>query len=116
MARRRIARRAGLVKNAVKANVLALSTTNKETFGSVFNVACGKYYSLNQVVGAIKESLIQHGKYNEGSKIVHGPDRPGDIRDSLADISLTTKQLGYDDLDLFEEGIDVYLKMLCSDD
>lgn len=104
------------VKNAVKANVLALSTSNKETFGSVFNVACGKYYSLNQVVGAIKESLIHHGKYNDASKIVHGPDRPGDIRDSLADISLTTEQLGYDDLDLFEEGIDVYLKMLCSDD
>jgi nucleoside-diphosphate-sugar epimerase len=104
------------VKNAVKANVLALSTSNKETFGSVFNVACGKYYSLNQVVGAIKESLITLGKYNDASKVVHGPDRPGDIRDSLADISLTTEQLGYDDLDLFEEGIDVYLKMLCSDD
>lgn len=104
------------VKNAVRANVLALATSNKETFGSVFNVACGQYFSLNQVVGAIKESLITHGKYNEACKIVHGPDRPGDIRDSLADISLTTKLLGYDDLDLFEEGIDVYLKMLCTDE
>lgn len=104
------------VKNAVKANVLALSTSNTETFGSVFNVACGQYFSLNQIVGAIKDSLITHGKYNEACKIVHGPDRPGDIRDSLADISLTTKQLGYDDLDFFEDGIDVYLKMLCSDD
>ncbi len=104
------------VKNAVKANALALSTTNTDTFGSVYNVACGQYFSLNQVVGAIKESLIAHGKYNDACKIVHGPDRPGDIRDSLADISLTTKQLGYDDLDLFEDGIDVYLKMLCSDD
>lgn len=104
------------VKNAVKANVLALSTSNDETFGNVFNVACGQYFSLNQVVGAIKESLISHGKYNPACEIVHGPDRPGDIRDSLADISLTTKQLGYGDLDLFEEGIDVYLKMLCADD
>jgi UDP-N-acetylglucosamine 4-epimerase len=104
------------VKNAVKANVLALSTSNEETFGTVFNVACGQYFSLNQVVGAIKESLITFGKYNDACEIVHGPDRAGDIRDSLADISLTTKQLGYDDLDLFEEGIDVYLNMLCSDD
>ena len=103
------------VKNAVKANVLALATSNKDTFGSVFNVACGQYFSLNQVVGAIKESLVAHGKYNEDCEIIHGPDRPGDIRDSLADISLTTKQLGYEDLDLFEEGIDVYLKMLCTD-
>ncbi len=104
------------VKNAVKANVLALATTNQETFGSVFNVACGQYFSLNQVVNAIKESLISYGKYNEACEIVHGPDRPGDIRDSLADISLTTKQLGYDNLDLFEDGIDVYLRMLCTND
>jgi UDP-N-acetylglucosamine 4-epimerase len=103
------------VNNAVKANVLALATSNQETFGSVFNVACGQYFSLNQVVKAIKESLITYGKYNEACEIVHGPDRPGDIRDSLADISLTTKHLGYDDLDLFEKGIDVYLKMLCTD-
>lgn len=104
------------VRNAVKANVLALSTSNDETFGNVFNVACGQFFSLNQVIGAIKESLISLGKYNPACEIVHGPERPGDIRDSLADISLTTKQLGYDDLDLFEEGIDVYLKMLCADD
>lgn len=104
------------VKNAVKANVLALATTNEETYGSVFNVACGQYFSLNQVVNAIKNSLISYGKYNEACEIVHGPDRPGDIRDSLADISLTTKQLGYDNLDLFEDGIDVYLRMLCTND
>jgi len=103
------------VKNAVKANVLALATSNNESYGNVFNVACGQYFSLNQVVNAIKDSLISYGKYNEDCEIVHGPDRPGDIRDSLADISLTTKQLGYDDLDFFEEGIDVYLKMLCAD-
>lgn len=104
------------VKNAVKANVLALASRNEETYGSVFNVACGQYFSLNQVVGAIKNSLIAYGKYNEECEIVHGPDRPGDIRDSLADISLTTKQLGYENLDLFEDGIDVYLRMLCTND
>jgi UDP-N-acetylglucosamine/UDP-N-acetylgalactosamine 4-epimerase len=104
------------VRNAVKANVLALSTTNKEAYGNVFNVACGQYFSLNQVIDAIKDSLIRFGKFNANCNIVHGPDRPGDIRDSLADISLTTKQLGYTDLDYFEDGIDVYLRMLCQND
>ncbi len=103
------------VRNAVKANVLALATSNSEAYGSVFNVACGQHFSLNQVVQAIKNGLIKNGKYNEASRIVHGPDRAGDIRDSLADISLTTKQLGYTDLDFFEDGIDVYLRMLCTD-
>ncbi len=103
------------VRNAVKANVLALATNNTETYGSVFNVACGQHFSLNQVVQAIKNGLIKNGKYNDACRIIHGPYRAGDIRDSLADISLTTKQLGYTDLDFFEDGIDVYLRMLCTD-
>ena len=102
------------VNNAVKANILALASNNDQAFGRVFNVACGQYFSLNQVIEAIKNGLISYGKYNEACEIVHGPDRPGDIRDSLADISETTEHLGYTDLDLFEDGINVYLKMLCS--
>ncbi|MFT5778968.1 MAG: UDP-N-acetylglucosamine 4-epimerase [Crocinitomicaceae bacterium] len=103
------------VKNAVKANVLALATDNPGAFGSAFNIACGKHFSLNQVVGAIKEVLIDLEKYDEACAIVNGPDRPGDIRDSLADITNTTEQLGYDDLHYFEEGITEYLKLLCAE-
>jgi UDP-N-acetylglucosamine 4-epimerase len=104
------------VKNAVKANVLALSTTNEETFGGAFNVACGTFYSLNNIVEAIKTTLIELEAYNAKTKIIHGPDRPGDIRDSLADISNTTKQLGYENLNFFEEGISEYLRGLVQND
>ncbi len=103
------------VKNAVKANILALATTNESAYGHAFNIACGTYFSLNDVVAAIKEVLIDLGKYNEDCTIVNGPDRPGDIRDSLADITNTTEQLGYDDLNYFEEGISEYLKLLCAE-
>lgn len=102
------------VKNAVKANTLALSTTNDNIFGNAYNVACGQYFSLNDVVRTIKEYLIKMNAYNENCEIIHGPDRPGDIRDSLADITSTKNDLGYSDVHLFEEGISEYLEMLCA--
>jgi len=98
------------VKNAVKANVLALSSTNIESFGKVFNVACGQFFSLNNVVSSIKSELIKLGVFNEKTQIIHGPDRAGDVRDSLADISLTKDMLNYTDLIFFERGMEIYLK------
>ncbi len=103
------------VKNAVKANVLALATENDKAYGKAFNVACGQYFSLNDVVKTMKESLEAHGKFHPNTTIVHGPDRPGDIRDSLADISRTRELLGYDDLHFFAEGIAEYLGMLSTE-
>jgi nucleoside-diphosphate-sugar epimerase len=104
------------VKNAVKANTLALSLENESAYGETFNVACGAYFSLNDVVNSVKETLQKYGKYNDACTIVNGPDRPGDIRDSLADITKTTEQLGYEDLHYFDQGISEYLGMLCQDD
>lgn len=100
------------VKNAVKANVLALSTENSDAFGRAFNVACGEFFSLNNVIDAIKSNLIKLGKYNQNTTIVNGPDRPGDVRDSLADIAETESILGYTDAVRFEEGITDYLTTL----
>ena len=101
------------IKNAVKANVLALSSENENTFGQTYNIACGKFFSINQVVKAIKESLMSNGRYNENCTIVHGPARPGDIRDSLANVGNTSEDLDYKELHYFEEGISEYLGVLC---
>lgn len=103
------------VKNAVKANLKGLATHNDEAFGKVFNVACGTFFTLNQVVNSIMEKLKELGYYNDNCTIVHGPDRPGDIRDSLADISKTEDILSYKDVHQFNEGIAEYLEALCSD-
>lgn len=100
------------VKNAVKANLLALSTPNKEAFGSVFNVACGHFYSLNNVIEEIAIGLKERGKYHEDTTIVNGPERLGDIKDSLADISNTQAILDYKDLYYFKDGINEYLDWL----
>lgn len=93
------------VKNAVKANILALSTENSQTYGNVFNVACGHFLSLNQVVESLQKNLKERGLLHPNSKIVYGPERAGDIRNSLADITETQQQLNYSDLTKFDEGI-----------
>lgn len=97
------------VMNAVQANVLALSIDNNVAFGNAFNVACGEYFSLNMIVDSIRNNLKSIGVYNSESTIVHGPDRKGDVRDSLADITDTINKLNYQSPVLFDEGI----KKLC---
>ena len=100
------------VLNAVKANVLGLSVDNELAYGEAFNVACGEYLSLNGVIEAIKIGLTDHDRFNRQSTIVNGPDRPGDVRDSLADISDTAHKLNYDYPIRFDEGMKVYLEYI----
>lgn len=100
------------VLNAVQANVLGLSTENEEAFGKAFNVACGEYLSLNGVIEAIKEQLLSLNVYNLNTKIVHGPERLGDVRNSLADITKTTSELNYSHPISFEDGMGIYMNSL----
>ena len=100
------------VKNAVKANLLALSTENQEAYGRVFNIACGDSYTLNYIIKEIKGGLSERGLYNARSVVKHGPDRPGDIRSSLADIELTKIVLEYQNLIKFHEGVNHLLSQL----
>ena len=97
------------VENAVNANILALATENEEAFGKVYNVACGQFLSLNNVITSMRTILEREGKLHAETRVVNGPERPGDIRDSLADISDTTNDLGYEQPVLFDEGIEKYI-------
>lgn len=100
------------VKNAVKANLLGLSADNNLAYGSVFNVACGQFLSLNSVIEEIRTRLIKMELYNPMTKLTYGPDRMGDIKDSLADISDTERILDYADLYYFKQGISEYLEWI----
>lgn len=104
------------VMNAVKANILGLTTDSDGAFGNTFNVACGEFFSLNDVVKEIKENLLKRNKYNPDSQIVNGPDRPGDIRDSLANIDRTEKYLGYNEPIYFKAGMEEYCDWLENSD
>jgi nucleoside-diphosphate-sugar epimerase len=77
------------IDNAVRANLLAASTSRKLA-GEVVNVACGERTSLNQLLRAIGEltGTALQPEYRD--------TRPGDVRDSLADVSAARELLGYE--------------------
>ena len=77
------------VENAVQANILALFTEKEEALNKVYNIAYGVQTSLNERVEIIKEI--------GGSDLApkYGPDRKGDVKHSLADISKAKNILGY---------------------
>lgn len=87
------------VANAVAANLLA-STAPAAAVGEVFNVACGERTSLNQLYRQLQQHLQTH------IAPVHGPSRPGDVRDSLADIGKAERLLGYAGKIRFAEGLE----------
>jgi nucleoside-diphosphate-sugar epimerase len=98
------------VDNAVQANVIALSSSNSLSFGKVYNVACGEFFSLNNVIHSLQNELKELGVYNSDTTIEHGQERPGDVRNSLADISQTKADLGYTSIVYFSDGIRKYLE------
>lgn len=87
------------VDNVVQANIKA-AFSNLDSH-EVFNVAVGERISVNNLWNTIKELA---GTENE---VVHGPPRPGDVRDSLANIDKGKKLLGYNPQFKFSEGIKV---------
>jgi UDP-N-acetylglucosamine 4-epimerase len=77
------------VENAVQANIRAAFTENEEAFNKVYNAAVGDSISLND--------LYQYLQEISGINLPaqYGPSRPGDIRDSQADITLAQTLLDY---------------------
>jgi nucleoside-diphosphate-sugar epimerase len=87
------------IDNAVSANLLACSAPAAECAGRVFNCATGRRVTLNETFEALKKLTGHSGTAK------YCPERAGDIKHSLADISLAQEHLGYEPLVNFEEGL-----------
>jgi UDP-glucose 4-epimerase len=87
------------IDNAVEANLLACKAPALQAAGKVFNVATGKRITLTETF-----KLLQELTSYAGSPI-HGPERRGDIKHSLADISAAEHNLGYKPKVYFQEGL-----------
>ncbi len=87
------------VENAVQINVKGMLTYNEEAFGKVYNVAVGERFTVNQLYNACKEHLQSNWQ------ATYREPRAGDIRDSLADVSLAKNLLGYQPTKKFEDGL-----------
>lgn len=87
------------VDNAVQVNIRAMLAANPDAFNKVYNVAVGENYSVNYLYNACSEYL------GSNWEPVFREPRAGDIRNSLADISLAKNLLGYQPTKTFSKGL-----------
>jgi UDP-glucose 4-epimerase len=87
------------IDNVVSANLSAAKAPAAQAAGQVFNVATGTRVDLNETFHLLKKIIGFNGD------VKYAPDRAGDVKHSLADLSRTEKHLGYKPLVNFEEGL-----------
>lgn len=87
------------VENAVQANIKALLNTKDLPHHEAVNIACGERTTLNQLWDCIQEISGYH------AEAIHGTERAGDVRHSLADINKASQLFGYDPQWRIKEGL-----------
>lgn len=88
------------VDNAVQANVRGFFAS-KAAANQVFNVACGERIDINYLWDALQSAA------DFKLEAIYGPERQGDVRDSLADISKAQNLLGYQPRYTVREGLKI---------
>ncbi|HTQ39940.1 MAG TPA: SDR family oxidoreductase [Pirellulales bacterium] len=87
------------VADVVQANLRAAEAEAEQVSGRVFNVATGRRVTLLDLIAQLNKLL------GTSVKPKHDKERPGDVRESLADISEARKHLHYEPKVDFEEGL-----------
>ncbi len=85
------------VDNVVESNILAIDAP--DVSGKVFNIACGRMVSLNELAGALQELI------GSNSEVRYERERLGEVKHSLADIALARARLGYEPVVDLHEGL-----------
>ncbi len=93
------------VENVVQANIKSLLNSNTISESVVFNIACGQRTSLNELW-----KIISHLSDVDGISPEYRPERKGDIRDSLANITKAIDYLNYFPNYNVEEGLSLLLR------
>lgn len=91
------------VENVIEANLKACLAP-KEANGEAFNIAYGGREYLNDIYFGLTKAL------GVDIEPIYGPERPGDIKHSNADISKARRLLGYDPAWSFERGIEAAIE------
>ena len=87
------------IDNVVHANLLAAAAPAEKVSGKMMNAACGTTITLNQTFELLRELTGFTGS------TAYADGRAGDIRDSLADITLAGELIGYRPVVNFREGL-----------
>ena len=87
------------VANAVHANLLA-ARSGRPLGGAVINVACGERVTVNELAAAMADVLAPGAP-----PVEYRPERAGDVKHSLADLTRARELLGYEPIVRFAEGL-----------
>ena len=93
------------IENAIQANILAATNTNKKALNNIYNIALGDRTSLNELY-AMLQSAINKQSNIKHSKLIYRDFRAGDVKHSQADISKARNLLGYRPTHKVKPGID----------
>jgi UDP-glucose 4-epimerase len=93
------------VDDVVQANIKA---ANSIGVSGAFNIASGTRITINDLVKMIAQNN------SCGIEVIHTEERPGDVRHSLADISLANKMIGYQPTVELENGVKKYVEWVRS--
>lgn len=85
------------VDNVVEANLLAARV--EHTAGQVLNIACGQAVTVNEIIDMINDLT------GNNIKPIYTDPRPGDVKHSLADITLAKKLIGFEPTVPFRQGL-----------
>jgi UDP-glucose 4-epimerase len=87
------------IDNVVSANLLAAAAPAAAVSGKAYNVGCGSRTSLLDIIESLERLL--------GRPLVrkHSPTRVGDVPHTLADISAAKRDMGYEPIVDFAEGL-----------
>ena len=83
----------------VSANLLAARAPARAVSGKSYNVGCGSRTSLLEIVAMLETML------GRSLGRMHEPGRVGDVPHTLADVSAAKRDMGYEPLVGFEEGL-----------
>ena len=93
------------VDNVVQINQLAALTENPEALNTVYNVAYGENTTLIELFKQLVSNLSEFDARIAEIEPVFGPERPGDVRHSLASIEKARRLLGYQPAFSIGEGL-----------
>ncbi len=87
------------VEDVVHANILAAEAPRQSVAGKCFNIATGKSISNNEILDMFVS------QFGDSITIKTAPERPGDVKHTLACTTLSEEFLGFRAKTSFEEGI-----------
>lgn len=93
------------IDNVIQMNELAMLTQNPKAVNAVYNTAFGDRTTLNDMVSYLKEYLSDFDAKISDVKVIHGPNRAGDIPHSLASIDKAKQLLNYTPQYSFQDGL-----------